>query len=105
MYNGVIQHTTLLKGFSMFSKFDVQLSSDEIAPVEPVQADWEEYHAWLEEQEAGEPDPSPEDWNAFDGHLDFYAEVVDAYDDEEEYADPVDMYGAEWENDALRGWD
>ena len=41
MYNGVIQHTTLLKGFSMFSKFDVQVSSDEITPVEPVQAEWE----------------------------------------------------------------
>ena len=89
----------------MFSKFDVQVSSEEISAVEPTQADLEEYQAWLEEQEAGEPDPSPEDWNAFDGHLDFYAEVVDAYDDEEEYADPVDMYGAEWENDALRGWD
>ena len=89
----------------MFSKFDVQISSEELNTYEPTQADREEYQAWLEEQEAGEPEPSPEDWNAFDGHLDFYAEVVDAYDDEEEYADPVDMYGAEWENDALRGWD
>ena len=89
----------------MFSKFDVQISSEELNTYEPTQADREEYQAWLEEQEAGEPEPSPEDWNAFDGHLDFYAEVVDAYDDEEEYADPVDLYGAEWENDALRGWD
>ena len=89
----------------MFSKFDVQVSSEEISAVEPTQADLEEYQAWLEEQEAGEPDPSPEDWNAFDGHLDFYADVEEFYDDEEEYADPVDLYGAEWDNDALRGWD
>ncbi len=89
----------------MFSKFDVQVSSDETSIYEPTQADREEYQAWLEEQEAGEPEPSPEDWNAFDGHLDFYADVEEFYDDEEEYADPVDMYGAEWENDALRGWD
>ena len=89
----------------MFSKFDVQISSEELNTYEPTQADREEYQAWLEEQEAGEPEPSPEDWNAFDGHLDFYADVEEVYDDEEEYADPVDLYGAEWENDALRGWD
>ncbi len=97
----------------MFSKFDVQLSSDEMVSYEPTQADLEEYHAWLEEQEAGEPEPSPEDWNAFDGHLDFYAEGSDdpnpypqePWEDDYTDLDPVDMYGAEWENDALRGWD
>jgi hypothetical protein len=95
----------------MFSKFDVQLSSDEVTPVEPMQADWEEYHAWLEEQEAGEPDPSPEDWNAFDGHLDFYADCEEAYDnacdqghDWDDY-DEADLYGAECENFAVREWD
>ena len=65
----------------MFSKFDINIQSDELALDEPTQADWEEYDAWLEEQEA------------------------EAYVDLDEYADPVDLYGAEWENDALRGWD
>jgi len=82
----------------MFSKFDVQVSSEELNAHEPTQAEREEYQAWLEEQEAGEPEPSPEDWNAFDGHLDFYADVEEAYDES-------DLYGAEYENFAVREWD
>ncbi len=97
----------------MFSKFDDHISSEELVSYEPTQADWEEYSAWLEEQEAGEPEPSPEDWNAFDGHLDFYAEDADdpnpypqePWEDDYTDYDPVDMYGAEWENYALRDWD
>ena len=54
----------------MFSKFDTNIQSDELAPVEPTQADWEEYHAWLEEQEAAEPELEL----SFDPHRDFYAE-------------------------------
>ena len=95
----------------MFSKFDVQLSSDEVTPVEPMQADWEEYHAWLEEQEAAEPELEP---SGFDPHRDFYAEMEDEdpseypqepWDDDYTDYDPVDMYAAEWENYALRDWD
>jgi len=95
----------------MFSKFDVQLSSDEVTPVEPMQADWEEYHAWLEEQEAAEPELEP---SGFDPHRDFYAEMEDEdpseypqepWDDDYTEYDPVDMYAAEWENYAVREWD
>ena len=38
----------------MFSKFDTEIQCEEITSYEPTQADWEEYHAWLEEQEAAE---------------------------------------------------
>jgi len=95
----------------MFSKFDTNIQSEELAPVEPVQADWEEYHAWLEEQEAAEPELPPMD---FDPHRDFYAEMDDEdpseypqepWDDDYTDYDPVDMYAAEWENYALRDWD
>jgi hypothetical protein len=34
-----------------------QIQCDELTSYEPTQADWEEYHAWLEEQEAAEPEP------------------------------------------------
>ncbi len=92
----------------MFSKFDTDIQSEELAPVEPTQADWEEYHAWLEEQEAAEPELPPMD---FDPHRDFYAEMDDEdpseypqepWDDDYTDYDPVDMYAAEWENYALR---
>ena len=95
----------------MFSKFDTNIQSEELAPVEPAQADWEEYHAWLEEQEAAEPELEPSD---FDPHRDFYAEMEDEdpslypqepWDDDYSDYDPVDMYAAEWENYALRDWD
>ena len=95
----------------MFSKFDTNIQSEELAPVEPAQADWEEYHAWLEEQEAAEPELPPMD---FDPHRDFYAEMEDEdpnqypqepWDDDYSDYDPVDMYAAEWENYALRDWD
>ena len=95
----------------MFSKFDINIQSEELAPVEPTQADWEEYHAWLVEQEAAEPELEPMD---FDPHRDFYAEMEDEdptlypqepWDDDYSDYDPVDMYAAEWENYALRDWD
>ena len=79
----------------MFSKFDDHIQSDELASYEPTQADLEEYNAFLEEQEAldepydADPNPYPQEpWE----------------DDYTDY-DPVDMYGAEWENYALRDWD
>ena len=88
----------------MFSKFDTNIQSDELAPVEPTQADWDEYQAWLEEQEAAEPEPELSD---FDPHLDFYRDMEEAYDDYDEYEeyDERDLYGAEWENYAVREWD
>lgn len=104
MYNGVIQNTTLLKGFTMFSKFDTNIQSDELAYHEPTQADREEYQAWLEEQEAAEPELPLMD---FDPHLDFYRDMEEAYDEYDEYEeyDEHDLYGAEWENYAVREWD
>ena len=44
----------------MFSKFDTLIQCEELTTYQPTQADWEEYHAWLEEQEAAEPLPEPE---------------------------------------------
>jgi hypothetical protein len=65
----------------MLSKFDTQIQCEELISYEPTQADWEEYHAWLEEQEAAEPELEPMD---FDPHRDFYAEMdSDEYDDED----------------------
>ena len=56
----------------MFSKFDTNIQSDELAAVEPTQADWQEYQEWLESQEAAEPELELMD---FDPHRDFYAEM------------------------------
>ena len=66
----------------MFSKFDTQLHCEEITSYEPTQADWQEYHEWLDSQEAAEPEPELSD---FDPHRDFYAEMDDeAYEWTEE---------------------
>ena len=43
----------------MFSKFDTQISSEELHIHEPTQADIAEYHAWLEKQEAVDVSPLP----------------------------------------------
>ena len=69
----------------MLSQFDTQIQCEELISYEPTQADWEEYHAWLEEQEAAEPLPEPEpELSDFDPHRDFYAEMdFDEYDDED----------------------
>ena len=111
----------------MFSKFDTNIQSDELTSYEPTAADWEEYNAWLEEQEAPMPLPedfqltAPEGWDddADDsiGELDtidwptlmededpsLYPQ--EPWDDDYSDYDPVDMYAAEWENYALRDWD
>ena len=95
----------------MFSKFNTSIQSEELVAVEPTQADWNEYHEWLESQEAAEPELEPMDW---DPHRDFYAEMDDEdpseypqepWDDDYTDYDPVDMYADEWENYALRDWD
>ena len=69
-----------------------QIQCDELTTYEPTQADWEEYHAWLEEQEAAEPEPedfqlsAPEGWDddADDsiGELDTIDEYEDIGDNE-----------------------
>ena len=74
-----------------------QIQCDEFTSYEPTQADWEEYHAWLEEQEAAEPEPedfqlsAPEGWedDADDsiGELDTIDGFYDI-DDNELYNDP-----------------
>ena len=43
------------------NKFSTQIHMEETA-YEPTQADWAEYHEWLEEQEAGEPMPEQEEF-------------------------------------------
>ena len=76
----------------MFSKFDTQIQCEELTTYEPTQADWEEYHAWLEEQEAAEPEPedfqlsAPEGWE-------------DDADDSIGELDTVDEY--EWTEEAI----
>ena len=60
---------------------------------EPTQADWAEYHEWLEEQEAGEPMPeqeefqlsAPKGWDAIEA-ADSIGELatVDGVDDDRE---------------------
>jgi hypothetical protein len=49
----------------MFSKFDTSIQSEELAAVEPTQADWDEYQAWLEEQEAAEPELDGAEWENY----------------------------------------
>ena len=41
-----------------------QIQCDELTSYEPTAADWEEYNAWLEEQEA--PMPLPEDFDEYE---------------------------------------
>ena len=74
----------------MFSKFDTQIQCEELTTYQPTQADWEEYHAWLEEQEAAEPLPEPEDFqlSAPEGWEDDADEYFDDIDDNELYNDP-----------------
>ncbi len=60
------------------SKFDTQIHCEEITYT-PTAADWAEYHDYLESLEVEE-------------------EYQDSFD-------PVDLYGAEWENHAVRAWD
>ena len=87
----------------MFSKFDTQIQCEELTTYEPTQADWEEYHKWLEEQEASEPLPEPEpELSDFDPHRDFYAEMdSDEYEWTEEAIEweegmhPDNLYGDE----------
>ena len=67
-----------------------QIQCDELTTYQPTQADWEEYHAWLEEQEAAEPLPEPEDFqlSAPEGWEDDADEDFDDIDDNELYNDP-----------------
>ena len=82
----------------MFSKFDTNAQSDELtaADLYEAQAEWE-----AEQYE--------DELSDFDPHRDFYAEMDDdPYDGEmweDTYDDPIDLYGAEWDNHAVREWD
>ena len=90
----------------MFSKFDTNIQSDELAPLS-LRADWEEYHVWRRSRRP----PSLSLSLSFDPHRD-YAKMEDEdpsstepWDDDYTDYDPVDMYAAEWENYAMRDWD
>ena len=78
----------------MFSKFDTQIQCEELTTYQPTQADWEEYHAWLEEQEAAEPLPEPEDFQ-----LSAPEGWEDDADDSIGELDTVDEY--EWSDEAI----
>ena len=76
----------------MFSKFDTEIQCEEITSYEPTAADWEEYNAWLEEQEA--PMPLPED---------FQLTAPEGWDDDADDSigelDTIDEY--EWTEEAI----
>ena len=84
----------------MFSKFDTNPQSDELtaADLYDAQAEWEaEQYEWTEEAIAWEEGMHPD--NLYDD---------DPYDGEmweDTYDDPIDLYGAEWDNHAVREWD
>ena len=86
----------------MFSKFDINIQSDELASYEPTQADWEEFAAWADEQDAIEELAALED-ELYEHDPNPYPQ--EPWEDDYSDLDPVDMYGAEWENYALRDWD
>lgn len=73
MYNRGIQHTTLLKGFTMssFSKFDTQIHCEEVKSYQPTQADLAELNGWLEEIEG---ESGWEELESDDGHRELYEE-------------------------------
>ena len=73
----------------MFDHFDAHVSPEETNECID-HAEWEEMQEELAEIDAIAA--AEEAW----------WESVDADDD---YCDPVDLYGAEWENDAVREWD
>ena len=84
----------------MFSKFDTNPQSDELtaADLYDAQAEWEaEQYEWTEEAIAWEEGMHPD--NLYDD---------DPYDGEmweDTYDDPIDLYGDEWDNHAVREWD
>ena len=90
----------------MFSKFDANIQSDELSAAdlyeaqaawEADQADHEVEYEWTEEAIAWEEGMHPD--NLYDD---------DPYDGEmweDTYDDPIDLYGAEWDNHAVREWD
>ena len=71
----------------MFSKFDTQIQCEEITTYQPTQADWEEYHAWLEEQEAAEPEPEDFQLSAPEGWEDDADDSIGELDTIDEYED------------------
>ena len=74
----------------MFDHFDAHVSPEETNEYID-HAEWEEMQEELAEIDA------------IAAAEDVWWESVDA--DEEYYSDPVDLYGAEWENNAVREWD
>ena len=89
------------------NKFSTQIHMEETA-YEPTQADWAEYHEWLEEQEAGEPMPeqeefqlsAPKGWDAIEADDSIGAlDTVDGFDDELEMVYGVEYPSEPWDDD------
>ena len=74
----------------MFDDFDTNVTLEESHECIDY-AEWEEMQEELAEIDA------------IAAAEDVWWESVD--EDEEYYSDPVDLYGADWENDAVREWD
>jgi len=80
-----------------FSKFDTMVTLEETFCEEwdlLCKADW------FAAQEAMETDDAIAEANA-----EMVEELEEWGDDGDYYADPIDLYGAEWENHAVREWD
>ena len=77
------------------SKFDTQIHCEEITTYQPTAADWEEYHAWLDSQEAAKLWPEPDE--------DFQLSAPEGWDDDADDSigelDTIDEY--EWTEEAI----
>ncbi len=78
------------------SKFDTQIQCEEITYT-PTAADWAEYHKWLEAVEAAASSITREEQS--------HINACEQGHDWDDYDDPIDLYGAEYENHAIRAWD
>ena len=96
------------------NKFNTNQFAEESAAAAAYDAQ-REYHAWLDAQEADdllsleatneildEIEVSEEDLAR--GQAEWEA-ACDQGHDWDDYDDPVDLYGAEWENYSIREWD
>tara|TARA_Y100000590_G_scaffold331907_1_gene377252 strand:+ start:1042 stop:1308 length:267 start_codon:yes stop_codon:yes gene_type:complete len=88
----------------MFSKFDTNPQSEEFLPADlyEAQAEWEAEQAAEEEFQLSAPEGFESDDDSI-GELSTFQSFD--WDDDAEYYDEVDLYGAEWENYAVREWD
>ena len=96
------------------NKFNTHQFAEESAAAAAYDAQ-HEYHAWLDAQEADDL-LSLEATNEILDEIEISAEdlargqaeweaACDQGHDWDDYDDPIDLYGAEWENYSIREWD